>query len=434
MSKITDAAPGLNTAQWRLIWLASLGGSLEFYDFIIYGIFAQYISRQFFPASDPAISLILSFSVLAIGYFARPVGGVIIGRFGDRVGRRPVFIASLGLTTLATILIGVLPTYAQWGLAAPLLLVGLRLIQGMCLGGELPGALTYAIEAAPRRAGLACSMIILCVNVGVLLATLVNLVLQHALAPDQVSEYGWRIAFLLGGAVGLASFFLRRKLEESPEFVKLHENVERHPLQDLLRHHSRALFVSAGIAAAIAGFNGILYGFVPAYLGQTLKYPPAEIAMAMTAALLTSSVGLIIAGWAGDILSARMILRVGALLLAVTAWPLFQMLATHSGDLVVVMMLLSGIFAITSGIWPSLLASQFPTRVRFSGIALSYNVTVTLLSGLAPLAAGALIQHTGDPATPGLYVAATAAITFVASFFILSPRLAPGPTMAVVEA
>src|SRR5271165_1263740 len=430
----SSLAGNLSRSQWRVVALASLGGSLEYYDFVIYGIFAQYIARQFFPANDPYISLILSFSVLAIGFLARPIGGIVLSGLGDRYGRRPVFLGSLFCMTAATILVGLLPPYAVWGLAAPLLLVGLRLIQGMCLGGELPGALTYAIEAAPRRAGLACSMIILCVNVGVLLATLVNLVLQHALAPDQVSEYGWRIAFLLGGAVGLASFFLRRKLEESPEFVKLHENVERHPLQDLLRHHSRALFVSAGIAAAIAGFNGILYGFVPAYLGQTLKYPPAEIAMAMTAALLTSSVGLIIAGWAGDILSARMILRVGALLLAVTAWPLFQMLATHSGDLVVVMMLLSGIFAITSGIWPSLLASQFPTRVRFSGIALSYNVTVTLLSGLAPLAAGALIQHTGDPATPGLYVAATAAITFVASFFILSPRLAPGPTMAVVEA
>jgi MFS transporter, MHS family, proline/betaine transporter len=430
MSKIVDEERWLSPAQWRLIGLASLGGSLEFYDFIIYGIFAQYISKQFFPASDPFVSMILSLSVLALGYFARPIGGIALGWFGDRIGRRPVFVASLGLTTVATILIGLLPNYSQWGVAAPLLLVVLRLVQGMCLGGELPGALVYAIEAAPKRAGLACGVIILCVNAGVLVATIVNLVVQRMFSPAEVADYGWRVAFLLGGAIGVVSFLLRRKLEESPEFLKLHANVERHPLRELMRHHTREMLVAAGIAAAIAGFNGILYGFIPAYLGQTLQYAPTDIAISMTAALLTSSVGLIIAGWAGDYLSGRMILRVGAGLLVVTVWPLMKLIATHGGDLVLLMVLLSGVFSITSGIWPSLLASQFPTRVRFSGIAMSYNITVTLLSGLAPLAGAALIRQTGDPASPALYVAATALISFVATFFIRTPRLAAMPALA----
>lgn len=430
MSDIVDADRRLSPAQWRLIGLASLGGSLEFYDFIIYGIFAQYISRQFFPASDPFVSMILSLYVLALGYFARPLGGIILGWLGDRVGRRPVFIASLGLTTAATILIGLLPNYSQWGLAAPLLLVLLRLVQGMCLGGELPGALVYAVEAAPKRAGLACGVIILCVNAGVLLATIVNLVVQRLLSPAEVADYGWRVAFLLGGAIGVISFLLRRKLEESPEFLKLHANVERHPLRELLRHHTREMILAAAIAAAIAGFNGMLYGFVPAYLGQTLHYAPTEIAMAMTAALLTSSVGLIIAGWAGDYLPGQIILRVGAGLLVLTVWPLMKLIATHGGDLVLLMALLSGVFSITSGIWASLLAQQFPTRVRFSGIAMSYNISVTLFSGFAPLAAALLIQQTGDPASPALYVAATAAITFISTFFIRTPRLAMTPALA----
>ncbi len=430
MSGNVDADRWLSPAQWRLIGLASLGGSLEFYDFIIYGIFAQYISNQFFPTSDPFISMILSLYVLALGYFARPLGGIILGRLGDRIGRRPVFVASLGLTTTATILIGLLPNYAQWGLAAPLLLVVLRMVQGMCLGGELPGALVYAIEAAPKRAGLACGAIILCVNAGVLLATIVNLVLQRTLSAAAVADYGWRVAFLLGGAIGVISFLLRRKLEESPEFLKLHANVERHPLRELMRHHGREMLLAAAIAAAIAGFNGMLYGFIPAYLGQTLHYAPTDIAMAMTAALLTSSVGLIIAGWAGDYVSGRMILRVGAGLLAITVWPLMKAIATHGGDLVLLMVLLSGVFSITSGIWPSLLAVQFPTRVRFSGIALSYNMTVTLLSGFAPLAAAGLIERTGNTASPALYVAATAAITFASTFFIRTPRLAVAPALA----
>jgi MFS family permease len=199
--------------------MASLGGSLEFYDFIIYGIFAQYIAGQFFPASNPFVSLILSFSVLALGFLARPLGGVVLSGLGDRFGRRPVFLGSLFCTTVATILIGLLPSYQSWGLAAPLLLVTLRLVQGICVGGELPGAPTYAVEAAPERSGLACGVIILSVNVGVLVATLVNLGIQSVLPPAEVASHGWRIAFLMGGFIGCVSYLIRRSLEDSPEFL-----------------------------------------------------------------------------------------------------------------------------------------------------------------------------------------------------------------------
>lgn len=410
-------APRLSRAQWRIIMLASLGGSLEFYDFIIYGIFVQYISAQFFPTSDPYVSLILSFSVLALGFLARPLGGVLLGGLGDRYGRRPVFIASLGLTTLATIAIGLLPSYATWGLAAPLLLVAFRLVQGICLGGELPGAVTYAVEAAPRRAGLACGFIIFCVNVGVLIATLVNLGIQYALPPQDVASYGWRIAFLFGGVIGIISFALRRKLEESPEFVNLHGKASRHPLKELVRDHGRSLIVAAGIAAIIAGFNGLLYGFMPAFLVRSLGYAAPEVALGMTSALVVSSIGLIIAGWAGDHVPGKQILRVGSALMVITVVPLFMMLANHA-SVVLVLSLLSLVFSLASGIWPSLIANLFPTKVRFSGIALSYNVSVTILSGFAPLAATMLIERTQMPAAPSLYIALCAALSFWASFHI----------------
>ncbi|MFG1246486.1 MFS transporter [Xanthobacter flavus] len=413
-----QATPSLNKAQWRIIFLASLGGSLEFYDFIIYGIFVQYISAQFFPANDPYVSLILSFSVLALGFLARPFGGAVLGILGDRYGRRPVFIGSLGLTTLATIAIGLLPNYQSWGIAAPLLLVAFRLVQGICLGGELPGAVTYAVEAAPARAGLACGFIIFCVNVGVLIATLVNLGIQYALPPQDVADYGWRIAFLLGGVIGLVSFALRRKLEESPEFVNLHGKATRHPLRELMRHHGRSVLVAAGVAAIIAGFNGMLYGFVPAFLVKTLHYPAPDVALAMTVALVVSSVGLILAGWAGDFVPGRLILRAGSLGMVVMVVPLFALMANHGASIVLVLSLLSLVFSLASGIWPSILAGLFPTQVRFTGIALSYNVSVTLLSGFAPLAATALIAQTGMNSAPALYIAASAALTFWCSFLI----------------
>lgn len=413
-----QAPARLTPAQWRIILLASLGGSLEFYDFIIYGIFVQYISAQFFPTTDPYVSLILSFSVLALGFLARPFGGALLGTLGDRYGRRPVFIASLGLTTLATIAIGLLPGYERWGLAAPLLLVALRLVQGICLGGELPGAVTYAVEAAPRRAGLACGFIIFCVNVGVLIATLVNLGIQYALPPQEVASYGWRIAFLFGGVIGLVSFTLRRKLEESPEFVNLHGKAAKHPLGELLRNHGRAVLVAAGVAAIIAGFNGMLYGFVPAFLVKTLGYSAPDVALAMTVALVVSSIGLMAAGWAGDYIPARLILRAGSLLMLVTVVPLFALMANRGASIVLVLGLLSLVFSLASGIWPSILAGLFPTKVRFTGIALSYNISVTVLSGFAPLAATMLIERTQMPAAPALYIALCAALSLWSSFFI----------------
>jgi len=410
-------ARNLSRSQWRVVALASLGGSLEFYDFVIYGIFAQYIARQFFPAGDPAVSLILSFSVLALGFLARPLGGLVLSGLGDRFGRRPVFLGSLFATTAATILIGLLPSYASWGLAAPLLLVALRLVQGICLGGELPGALTYAVEAAPQRAGLACGVIILCVNGGVLLATLVNLGIQYALPPTDVAAYGWRVAFLLGGSIGCVSYLMRRSLEESPEFLRMRSHPAS-PASEVLREHWKAVLTAAGVVAAVGGFTGILYGFVPAYLVQTLRYAPSQTALAMITALLVSSAGLIAAGWAGDYLPRPLILRVGAALLAVTILPIWSLIAAGSEHLVLLLGLLSLAFSIVSGIWPSIVATLFPTRVRFSGIALSYNLSITILSGFAPLAASALIERTGMSTAPAVYIAACAVLTVFSSFAV----------------
>jgi MFS transporter, MHS family, proline/betaine transporter len=418
------SVPSLGRSQWRVVALASLGGSLEYYDFIIYGIFAQYIAKQFFPATDPYVSLILSFSVLALGFLARPLGGIVLSALGDRFGRRPVFLASLFCTTAATILIGLLPSYATLGLAAPLLLVGLRLVQGICLGGELPGALTYAVEAAPRRSGLACGFIILCVNVGVLVATLVNLGIQYALPPADVASYGWRIAFLLGGLIGCVSYLMRRSLEESPEFLRMHSPASN-PIRELLRDHGRAVVTAAAVAAVVGGFNGMLYGFIPAYLVQSLHYSASQTALGMTTALLVSSAGLIVAGWAGDYLPRHLVLRVGSGLLALAVIPLWVLITAGSDHLVLLLGTLSLAFAISSGIWPSIVANLFPTRVRFSGIALSYNLSITILSGFAPLVASAAIQSIGVLAAPAIYIAACTLLTFGSTFFMPQGERAP---------
>ena len=163
-------ASGMTGGAWRMILLASLGGTLEYYDFVIFGIFAPQIGRAFFPSQDPLVSLMVTFTTFAIGYLARPIGGLVLGRLGDKFGRRGVFLASIFVTSAATLGIGIVPTYAAWGVTASVIIVLLRLTQGFCLGGELPGAITYVVESAPSMAPFVCSVVFACVTMGVAIA------------------------------------------------------------------------------------------------------------------------------------------------------------------------------------------------------------------------------------------------------------------------
>ncbi|MDR5816320.1 MULTISPECIES: MFS transporter [unclassified Caballeronia] len=420
-------APGLSRAQWKMILIASLGGSLEFYDFIVYGFFAHHIAAQFFPNASALLSMLAAFSVLAIGYVIRPLGGIVLSSWGDRFGRRPVFIGSIIVVTTATLCLGVLPNFQSWGITASIALIVLRMIQGFCVGGEMPGAITYAVEAAPRRAGLAAGIIICAVNVGVLLATIVNLVIQTVLSSADAAAYGWRVAFLFGGVCGIASWWMRRNLDESPEFRRMHGAVNRQPFRETLRHHGKAVTAAALTIAVMAGVNGILYGHMPAYLVQQLHYAPKTAALAQNAYLIVSSFGLLAAGWLGDKVPRRHLLRASAALLVLLSYPFYQALVGHTVNLMVLFVLAGVVFSLASGTWASVLADQFPTQVRFSGIALSYNASVLVFSGFAPLLATMLIRETGSLAAPAYFVIGACGIALIASFALPAGRTAsPG--------
>src|SRR6187397_1892306 len=238
-----NASDRITAAGWKIVLLASLGGTLEFYDFVIFGVFARDIAAAVFPANDPIVSLILSFATFAVGYLARPIGGIVLSRFGDRHGRRAVFLWSVFIMSAATLGMGLVPTYASWGVAASILMVTLRLIQGFCLGGELPGALTYVVETAPRIAPFVCGVVFACVTMGVAAATGVSLSLRSLLPPETVPVLAWRIAFILGGLGGLVSFVLRRALKQSPEFARLRGLASRQPFRDLLGTHATPVLI-----------------------------------------------------------------------------------------------------------------------------------------------------------------------------------------------
>ena len=414
------AMPGgaarLNRAQWRTIVLASLGGALEFYDFIVYGIFAPSIAAAFFPATDPAVGLVLSYAIFAGGYLARPLGGLVLGALGDRFGRRGVFLFSLAAISASTVLMGLLPGYATWGFGAALAMVALRLVQGLCLGGELPCSIVYAVETAPARGGFACGVLFFCVNSGVSLAALVALAINTALPAPEAAAYGWRIAFVLGGATGLLSFLVRRGLHESGEFAAMRAVASRTPLRDLFRGHPVPLLIGVGTSAATSVFNGMMFAYLPGYLVKVLGYAPAQASLAQNVGLATTSVGLLAVAWLGDRMPRRILLGLGAALLAALAHPFFAALAARSLDVVTLFVLAGLVAALINGTFAMVLADLFPTRVRFSGVAVSYNVSQTLFGGTAPLLAASLVASTAAPTSPALVVILFAAVAFAASF------------------
>jgi MFS family permease len=409
-------AAALSRADWRLILLASLGGALEFYDFIVYSQFAQYIGRNFFPNDDEMVSLIVSFSVFAVGYFARPLGGLFFSHLGDRIGRRRVLIITVLAMSAATAGIGLLPTYAQWGIGASILLVLLRIVQGFCLGGELPGAISYVVETAPRRSGFSVGIVFFCVNTGVLLAALLNLAVHETLTVEEIQAWGWRIGFLVGGALGLFSFVLRIWLEESREFARIRSvaGASAAPIAEVVRTHPVAVVVGVAILAVTAGFNGLLFA-MPAFLPQTMGYEAVRATEAQNVALLIMSFGLLLVAALSDRVSRKALALTGTTLLIVLAWPFFRAAEEHSVSLIALFALAGVVGSICAGTVIAVAADLFPTRIRFSGVALSYNIGFTLFSGLAPVVAALLARETGVAATAAYYMVGCAALSFVAA-------------------
>ncbi|MSO62180.1 MAG: MFS transporter [Acidobacteria bacterium] len=414
-------APGpdhITAAGWRIVLLASLGGTLEFYDFVIFGVFARDIAAAVFPNESPIVSLMAAFATFAAGYLARPIGGIVLSHYGDRYGRRKVFLWSVFVMSAATLGMGLVPSYATWGVAASALMVALRLLQGFCLGGELPGALTYVVETAPRIAPLVCGVVFACVTVGVAAATAVSLSVRTWLDPALVPVYGWRIAFVIGGLGGVLSFVLRRSLEESPEFERMRGLASRQPFRELLRTHTTHVLVGCAVLAGTGCFNGLFFSHLPAYLSGVLQYDPRQAVFSQTVGVIASALGILFTGWLGDRIPPRLLLRTGVTLLLVFSYPFYLALESHSVNLTVLLVLAGLAAGFTNGSFAVLLTDLFPTRIRFTGVALVFNVSFTIFSGTAPLVATTLIRETGQPASPAFLMVGSAVLALLGSLWV----------------
>jgi len=412
---VDDRRSRISAAGWRIVLLASLGGTLEFYDFVIFGIFAKDIADAIFPNPTPLISLMVSFAAFAAGYLARPVGGIVLSHFGDRYGRRPVFLGSIFVMSGATFGMGLVPSFAAWGAAASVLMVTLRLLQGFCLGGELPGALTYVVETAPRQAPFVCGVVFSCVTLGVAVASGMSLALRTWLPVDLVPSVAWRIAFMAGGLGGLLSFALRRSLEESPEFARMKQLASRQPFREVLRTHLKPVAIGVSILAATAGFNGLFFAHMTAYLSGVLGYSPRQAVVSQTIGVVVHALGILAVGRIAERVEPRVLLRAGALLLSVLAFPLYGALVSRTVSPTLLMVAAGLCASLVNGTFAVLLTDLFPTRIRFSGVALGFNLAFTVFSGTAPLVATSLIRSTGLATAPAFVMVACGLLTIVAS-------------------
>lgn len=409
-----DHSRPLNRQDYKTLSLAALGGALEFYDFIIFVFFAVVIGELFFPADIPEwLRQFQTFGIFAAGYLARPLGGIIMAHFGDLIGRKRMFTLSILLMALPTLMIGLLPTYAVLGIGAPLALLGLRILQGAAIGGEVPGAWVFVAEHVPaRRVGLACGTLTAGLTAGILLGSLIATAVNKNLTPAEVSEWGWRVPFLLGGIFGIVAMYLRRWLHETPVFAEMQANkalAEELPLKTVLRSHKGSVVISMLLTWLLSAGIVVLILMTPTYLQKVHGISPADALTANSLAILALTLGCIVYGRLIDALGSGPTFMLGSLLLAGSSYAFYHGLVAGTEQLVPLYMLAGFAVGIVGAV-PYVMVNAFPAVVRFSGLSFSYNVAYAIFGGLTPMLVTLWMKN--DVLAPSHYVVSLSALGF----------------------
>ncbi|MFD5008723.1 MFS transporter [Streptomyces chartreusis] len=403
----------------------SVGNFIEWYEFGVYGYFATIIAARFFtPEGGSEVeALVRTYASFALAFFFRPVGAALFGRLGDRIGRRPVLILVITLMTVATTLIGALPTYATAGALAPWLLTFLRVLQGLSAGGEFGGAVSVMTEfAPPGRRGLYGSWQSFTVALGLLGGAGVAALLATALTEEQLGDWGWRLPFLLTLPLGLGALWLRLRLDETPAFRE-ERLAERPPAREV----AGAIALGAGriMGWAAAGYTFLVV--LPSYLQSTLDASFQQALIATVLANFGFAVTIVPAGLLSDRFGRRPVMLTGAVLVAVLAVPLLNLLQDPGVSLTVKGAAVWGAGAVVglmAGPGPAMLAELFPTNVRYTGLGLAYALSNAVFSGCAGLIITETIERTGSVDIPAYYAAATCAVSVLALAW--TPRAVTG--------
>jgi MFS family permease len=401
----------------RLIGASIIGNTLEWYEFSLYLHFTPLFSVLFFPKQVASVAFIYTLLIFGLGFVSRLVGGIIFGHIGDKFGRRKALLATILLIAFPTGLIAFLPTYAAIGIAAPIILASIRLLQGFPAGGEFPGVMCYLVEmAGPHQRNFFGSFAFLGSQLGSILSTTEFLLFETFFEPETFVSWGWRISFGLGALLGLFGFFLRRKLLETHEFekVKRLHHVSSKPLFITLKMHKKALL--KGIFLSVLPLSGwyLIFVFTPLFFSEVLKMDFITILILNIGMLLLSNIFLPFLGRLADQYDKKRLLILSAACSLLLAFPFYSFAITHS-FLVAILFEIALIFFMSMqfAILPDLLCSLFPTEVRYTCVGISYNLCNALLGGITPAIAFTLIHHTDNLLAPAFLLVGSSLIALL---------------------
>lgn len=407
----------------KKVLIASLTGSaIEWFDYFLYGTAAALVfNKIFFPMVDPVIGLILSYLSFSLTFFIRPIGGVLFAHIGDRIGRKKTLVLTLSLMGGATVMIGLLPTYEMIGLCAPALLILMRIIQGMGIGGEWGGALLLAYEYAPeKRKGFFGSIPQAGVTIGMLMATFIVSLMTLFSEADFLS-WGWRIPFLLSSVLVLLGLWIRKDIDETPDFqrVKASGQVAKAPLRDTLKHHWREVLIAAGLKVVETAPFYIFSTFVVSYATSTLTYQKSQALEAVTLGALVATIMIPLMGLLSDKVGRQRMYAISVFVLGLFIVPWFMLLNTGTtwGIVLATVIAFGVLWAPVTAVLGTLCSEIFSANVRYTGITLGYQLGAALAGGTAPLiATGLLAKYDGDWVPVAWYLAVTVTISLIAIF------------------
>lgn len=399
-----------------------MGNFVEWFDYAAYGYLATVIALTFFPQTDTTTGLLATFAVFALSFIVRPIGGLVWGHFGDKYGRRSALSWSILIMTLSTFCIGILPTYNHIGLWAPALLLLIRLMQGFSASGEYAGASAFLAEYAPEgKRGFYTSIVPASTAAGLLFGAMFVAGMHALMTVENLHDWGWRLPFLLAAPFGLVGRYIRVHLQDSPKFLEMEQRLEAKecathaPVRELLTVHRRAVMIGIGVTCLNAVAFYLLLSYMPTYLSTEMGMSESDSFIASTVSLATY-IGLIfLMGTLSDRYGRKTMLVTASVLFLLLTFPLFGMLGNPS--LLVILMIqiaFGAMLAMNDGTLPCFLAEIFPTRVRFSGFAFSFNVANAVFGGTAPFIATWLIHMTGNKMAPAWYLLAAAAVALIA--------------------
>ena len=405
--------PQHEKSKWRVVLAVSIGNALEWFDFVIFGYFALAIAKQFFPADDPISSLLMSLAVFGAAFVMRPLGAIAVGYYADRAGRKPALTLTITLMMVGTALIACAPPYEIVGPLAPLVIVAGRLLQGFSAGGEFGSATALLAEQHPSHRGFFASWQFASQAMSVVLATSFGAALATILDPEQLDSWGWRIPFLFGVLIGPIALYIRYRIPESYEFQKLSRTGET-PRRALLS--SRWTFLTALGLVIVATVMVYTLVLMPTFAVQYLDYSMRDVFVVGLITGVLQTVLVPVAGFLSDKWGRLPLMAGAAIVVFATALPLLSLVETTRtfAALLAFQMWIGAQLAIYLGALPALMAELFPTRIRTTGLAVSYSLAVAVFGGFTPLVSASLIELLDTYAAPSFYLMAASVVSLVA--------------------